>query len=422
MGGEGDAGSATEDAAIPDGAAPTEDAAIVDDAGLPWDATAPDAGCAAGLQDNDGDGECLPDCLRADGLPSIACGNGSCDSSSGTAVCLCDDGYAGTQCDACAAGYQDSDGDGVCELGCGATGADALDCGPGGACAADASTGVRGCVCDEGYELGTGTCDACARGYTAGAGGVCALELPHTTNLWLWLDASNTDTLSLTAAGTVGAWGDARPAYTASREVTQSIGSARPTFVPRSSRVGARPSSVRFDGGDQLVMANGFWGVSTADYEVIIALNSTATPSGVFSASDPSASGDYSVMIDQHQSSDYRYIHRQIPAASGGNAVVANRSEPRGPGWVVASHSASATIDLMHIIANDLPTDVIDVSSTEAEVGIAQRLQIGRTPLGFMNGDIYEVLVYVRSLTVAEREEVIDYLAAKWRLPFSIAP
>jgi hypothetical protein len=43
---------------------------------------------------------------------------GDCDDSSGVALCACHTGYSGAQCELCASGYQDNDGDGVCELSC----------------------------------------------------------------------------------------------------------------------------------------------------------------------------------------------------------------------------------------------------------------------------------------------------------------
>lgn len=64
---------------------------------------APDAGlsdtdaggnCAAGTQDENGDGQCNPNCA------STACDNGTCDiDTDGLALCSCDEGYAGASCD-----------------------------------------------------------------------------------------------------------------------------------------------------------------------------------------------------------------------------------------------------------------------------------------------------------------------------------
>jgi beta-lactamase superfamily II metal-dependent hydrolase len=111
--------------------------------------------CAAGYQDNDNNGSCLPNCTSA----SLDCsGHGNCNDSSGTAVCECDTGYAGTACQNCAAGYQDNDNNGSCLQNCSL--AD-IDCGSQGHC--EDNSGLALCVCNQGY---TGnSCQYCATGY-----------------------------------------------------------------------------------------------------------------------------------------------------------------------------------------------------------------------------------------------------------------
>ncbi len=111
--------------------------------------------CADGYQDNDDNQTCMPTC----GQLGWDCSNhGSCDDSGGIALCQCDEQYTGSQCDQCAAGYQDNDGDGVCSVACSAA---SLNCGANSHC--DDSTGTAGCVCDDGY-VGA-NCDQCADGY-----------------------------------------------------------------------------------------------------------------------------------------------------------------------------------------------------------------------------------------------------------------
>ncbi len=118
--------------------------------------------CDTGYQDNDGDGTCLPDCSGQE-----CSGHGTCDDFSGAAVCFCDVGYTGTVCDICQAGYQDSDGNGTCLPDCSLAG---LDCGLHETC--DDSLGTAVCVCDAGY---TGAmCDTCDTGYQDNDGnGTC---------------------------------------------------------------------------------------------------------------------------------------------------------------------------------------------------------------------------------------------------------
>jgi len=110
--------------------------------------------CADGYQDYDRDGTCLPRCENS----GLDCHHGRCEDAGGEAQCLCDEGYAGAECDGCASGYQDNDDNGTCLPSCDNSG---LVCGPRGRC--DDSGGEAECICDTGYA-GT-ECGTCAQGY-----------------------------------------------------------------------------------------------------------------------------------------------------------------------------------------------------------------------------------------------------------------
>ena len=110
--------------------------------------------CARGFQDNDSDGTCTASCATA-----ASCGaHGACTDVSGTATCDCDDGYTGAACAACAAGFQDADGNGSCKPTCTTA---MLGCGLGGTC--DDSTGTATCVCAS--NTTGATCASCAAGF-----------------------------------------------------------------------------------------------------------------------------------------------------------------------------------------------------------------------------------------------------------------
>jgi len=107
-------------------------------------------GCAAGYHD-DGAGACVADTTC--GLNTCS-GHGTCDDTTGALVCTCDEGYAGDFCEACAADYQDHDGDGTCAPGC-----NLVDCQPNASC--DDASGAAVCACDAGYhDDGAGACVA----------------------------------------------------------------------------------------------------------------------------------------------------------------------------------------------------------------------------------------------------------------------
>lgn len=116
--------------------------------------------CAVGFQDRDGDGTCALACTD-----TTCSGRGTCDDASGAAVCTCDEGFTGARCDGCDLGFQDRDGDGVCMPACAAD-----TCAPTGTC--DDASGEALCGCDEGYA--GDDCSACAAGYQDTDGdGIC---------------------------------------------------------------------------------------------------------------------------------------------------------------------------------------------------------------------------------------------------------
>lgn len=134
--------------------------------------------CASGFQDNDGNGTCLPTCATL-GLTCSA--HGTCTEQSGTAACTCAPAYTGLNCATCAAGFQDNDGDGVCRPAC-----SSATCSGHGTCTD--TTGQAGCACAPGYtgatcttcssgfqdNDGNGTCAAACTASTCAGHGTCA--------------------------------------------------------------------------------------------------------------------------------------------------------------------------------------------------------------------------------------------------------
>ncbi len=295
--------------------------------------------------------------------------------------------------DGCGEGLQDVDEDGTCLPSCDST-ADPLDCGEGGTCVESTDTGERACECDSGFVL---------------EGDICAFDYPPLDGLDVWLDASDRRSLALDDSDRVTAWANLR---SGSEEVVQTVVSARPARIAdeRNGR-----SVIRFDGGDQLLM-NSYTGLSGADYEIIVAANPVGgAPIALVGAVE--GTSDWAVMLDQHQGNDFRILHRQPAGGVDQTAAVANRDGSVGPGWVAASLQSSGAIDTLAIWASDGADEAMAIETTDrGEVGNDMSLRIGRTSLGFMAGDIYEVLIYTRRLDVAERDAVKAYLEAKWSL------
>ncbi|MBU1239610.1 hypothetical protein KKF84_03090 [Myxococcota bacterium] len=96
---------------------------------------------------------------------TLACGDhGTCNEEGDVVYCACDAGYYGVNCEACAQGYQDQDNDGSCLPSCETLG---YTCSGLGSCSDTSGTAL--CLCEEGYEdNGSGECVPPPTGKTCG--------------------------------------------------------------------------------------------------------------------------------------------------------------------------------------------------------------------------------------------------------------
>lgn len=319
----------------------------------------------------------------------------------------CPVGMAGPDCEECAPGYI-LRGAGECVATCAIE--DAIECGDHGACAVSPLDESLYCECESGYE--GAACDTCEEGFDLD-GGECVLPNPPALGLSLWLDADATDSLTLSASNEVLSWADRRSFITL--EATPTTGTARPTYQP-TGRNGR--GAVDFDGVNDQLALNGYNGLSATDFEIIFAGEpSGATPVGLVGAL--SGTSDWAVMVDRHESNDFRFTFRRPPGTTGGQTVVVDRMAPARPMYVVATHQSSGPNDSMAIFASDDPMEAAGVSllGTSGSIAGNLNLRIGRTQDGRLDGKVYEILIYTRRLSVDERAEVTSYLRAKWNLP-----
>ncbi len=122
--------------------------------------------CAAGFHE-----AAAQDCvIDEECRPTTCAGQGTCTDSGESLTCVCNVGYSGMRCDACALGYH-RDGaqacvvDEVCDLD---------TCGDYGECAVNA--GVATCACDPGYA--GQSCADCADGYVRNSSlGICVATM-----------------------------------------------------------------------------------------------------------------------------------------------------------------------------------------------------------------------------------------------------
>src|SRR5690606_13472088 len=120
--------------------------------------------------------------------------------------------------------------------------------------------------------------------------------------------------------------------------------SVRPAYVAnaRNGRAG-----VRFDGLNDELTSSNYFGLSTDDYEIIVAAHPLSTPPGLVGTSTNSTT--WGVLLDQHAAEDYRLTHRNPAGSAGGETVIVNRTDLLRAGWVVATYQSSVANDSMAI-------------------------------------------------------------------------
>jgi hypothetical protein len=237
------------------------------------------------------------------------------------------------------------------------------------------------------------------------------------SGLQLWLDASDTSTLyNATAGGSlvtadgsaVARWQDKSGN---NRHIIQSTSNARPllkTSIKNGKNV------LRFDGSnDALAIASSFANTSNTTFAFIAFKHNSTTQTG---------SGGGRILNVSFNGTNNRcyagsgsaFINSKIGATLG-RAGTDNVNTSRGidlNSLLLAfgrSNNSAGQVFINGTSAGSL-TPVNGGSAT------TQFLQVGGDANGYLNGDVYEVLMYSAPLTTVQRQAVESYLNTKWSL------
>lgn len=362
--------------------------------------------CAPGYQDGNADGICSLAC-DATGELAPQCGHGRCfiDPELDARACACETGYVGEACDQCDTGYADLAGDGTCERVC------QLDCGAYGTCEIGEDD-AEACVCDEGHE--GAVCDLCAPGFNQLVTGACTLDLPSRTGLYLWLDADDVSSVDVARGDAVVEWRDTRNLRGA-HALNPPLPSRRPDYI--AAGFGGR-GMVRFDGTDDRLTTTDFDGFAGEDYTVfVVAQPHSRNPGGVLSAAHPELGT--TLGLDLYNPGT-RFTHANAGMGTP-DAVESEDFAPAAPMVLAVRRWTSGLLDHIRMYGR-LDGDPMGIEVDDNLIGTpalgALNLAVG---VGYdgntMWGDVGEVLVYDRPLEDPEIREVLEYLAAKWRVP-----
>lgn len=248
------------------------------------------------------------------------------------------------------------------------------------------------------------------------------------SGLQLWLDASEAKSLFSDTAGTTLATTDGtsialwKDKSGNSRNLAQSTSGNRPVL---KKAVVNSLDGIRFDGtNDYLDYATN---IRPSAYSVFVVVNKTTTSSVTFCGASDTAgngharyfeisSGFYATndigIITGNGTDNYRGLYTQN---SAGNLIVNNT--PTVLSMTSSVTGSGTTLELFK--NNSAPaTNVIGANITSV-AAVNRNFAVGR--LGdyngsYLQGDIYEILIYNSALTTTQRQQVESYLNTKWKV------
>ncbi len=116
-------------------------------------------------------------------LDNTCSGNGTCSDTGGIIECSCTTGYTGDRCNECATGFQDNDGNGECLVNCISAN---LNCSDYSSC--DDSNGVAECLCDTDYHREGANCTSDTKDVVCNADSIpdnsSTTSTPNVTITW----------------------------------------------------------------------------------------------------------------------------------------------------------------------------------------------------------------------------------------------
>lgn len=332
----------------------------------------------------------------------VDCGeHGTCADRDGSPVCLCDEGWTGEACDACAPGYQLDYNQCVLDACLG------VECGHG---ECTAVTGVPLCLCETGYA--GESCDVCADGYVmSGRPASCQNVLPVADErLVSQFDAAAPGTFLIEDARVRRWYGSQGDGLLWAETANQ-----RPDYH-------LLPPSVSFNGSGQYLRSPQKLIKTGDNYSVFVVASwaSNGARQAILDSYYTLADAEEAYSLEATSATTVRFRHRGVNDAQSdsvelngfdaakGRQLVIMRRVPLGGGHVLSLSNGTKT--------TTAPTSTSNFGDDNIQVMVGRCLELNTTEYCYLKGNVNEVLVFEGAMNTQELESVTDYLRVKWGL------
>jgi hypothetical protein len=223
-------------------------------------------------------------------------------------------------------------------------------------------------------------------------------DVTGVTDLALWLDASDADTIT-EVGGAVSQWDDKSGN---ANHVTQGTGSAQPTTGATSLN---GKNVIDFDGTDTLILPAALYSIANGNNTVfVVSKRNTETGSSqkIFSLSQ---SGSQRLLLDYSSVATFAFYQSRAGAGNGvAQAGINTNFEVFTAYREGTTQSITRNTSAESTNSNGQDENGIDAGHIGSVAGTS----------GFLVGSISEIIVCSSALSATERAQVRDYLINKW--------
>ena len=228
--------------------------------------------------------------------------------------------------------------------------------------------------------------------------------LPDIAGLQLWLDADDSDTITLNGS-TVSQWDDkSGNGY----HVSQGTASNQPTYV---TAVLNSKNIVRFDGVNDIISNSSAQPVAGSSSRTIFYVFSCNSAVGgnvnnvdyalYFGTANPALGGVIA-------------LSQELGIRVNSGYRIFNQSNEDGSHAIISAVQDGTNVSNYSMWKNGSALSATSTNSRELNTGAGIYIGAHAASVNFHNGDIAEIIVYNSALSTSDRESVESYLSTKW--------